>query len=116
VASGKTMRRILARCADRRYRGKIAGLALARAAQDGTGLAIGNVIRQLRPLRPATIAVNGAVQVFPPAIDPEQQALARLVAPSRARTACNSLTCVFTRRGGRICALGPAAVTQRTGA
>ena len=31
------------------------------------------MIRQLRPLRSATIAVNGAVQVFPPAIEPEQQ-------------------------------------------
>ena len=48
-------------------------LAVAREAQDRTGLAIRNVIRQLRPLRSATIAVNGAVQVFPPAIHPEQQ-------------------------------------------
>jgi hypothetical protein len=48
-------------------------LAVAREAQDRTGLAIRNVIRQLRPLRSATIAVNGAVQVFPPAIQPEQQ-------------------------------------------
>jgi hypothetical protein len=48
-------------------------LAVAREAQDRTGLAIRNVIRQLRPLRSATIAVNGAVQVFPPAIEPEQQ-------------------------------------------
>jgi hypothetical protein len=48
-------------------------LAVAREAQDRTGLAIRNVIRQLRPLRSATIAINGAVQAFPPAIDPEQQ-------------------------------------------
>jgi hypothetical protein len=48
-------------------------LAVAREAQDRTGLAIRNVIRQLRPLRSATIAVNGAVQAFPPAIDPERQ-------------------------------------------
>src|SRR5690242_8538978 len=48
-------------------------LAVARETQNRTGLAIRNVIRQLRPLRSATIAVNGAVQVFPPAIDPEQQ-------------------------------------------
>jgi hypothetical protein len=48
-------------------------LAVAREAQDRTGLAIRNVIRRLRPLRSATIAVNGAVQAFPPAIDPEQQ-------------------------------------------
>jgi len=50
-----------------------AALAVAREAQDRTGLAIRNVIRQLRPLRSATIAVNGTVQAFPPAIGPEQQ-------------------------------------------
>jgi len=48
-------------------------LAVARETQDRTGLAIRNVIRQLRPLRSASIAVNGAVQAFPPAIAPEQQ-------------------------------------------
>jgi hypothetical protein len=48
-------------------------LAVARVTQDRTGLAIRNVIRQLRPLRSAAIAVNGAVQAFPPAIGPEQQ-------------------------------------------
>jgi len=48
-------------------------LAVAREAQNRTGLAIRNVIRQLRPLRSATIAVNGAVQAFPPAIGPGQQ-------------------------------------------
>ena len=48
-------------------------LAVARETQNRTSLAIRNVIRQLRPLRSATIAVNGAVQAFPPAIDPEQQ-------------------------------------------
>jgi hypothetical protein len=48
-------------------------LAVARETQDRTGLAIRNVIRQLRPLRSAVIAVNGAVQAFPPAIGPGQQ-------------------------------------------
>jgi hypothetical protein len=48
-------------------------LAVAREAQDRTGLAIRNVIRQLRPLRPATIAVNGVARAFPSAIGPEQQ-------------------------------------------
>jgi hypothetical protein len=48
-------------------------LAIVRETQDRTGLAIRNVIRQLRPLRSATIAVNGAIQSFPPAIAPEQQ-------------------------------------------
>jgi hypothetical protein len=48
-------------------------LAVARETQERTGLAIRNVIRQLRPLRSATIAINGAVQAFPPAISPDQQ-------------------------------------------
>jgi hypothetical protein len=48
-------------------------LAVARETQNRTGLAIRNVIRQLRPLRSATIAINGAVQTFPPAVGPEQQ-------------------------------------------
>jgi transposase len=48
-------------------------LAVAREAQARTGLAIRNVIRQLRPLRSATIAVNGAAQTFPPVIAREQQ-------------------------------------------
>jgi hypothetical protein len=50
-----------------------AALAVARETQDRTGLAIRNVIRQLRPLRSAVIEAGGAVQAFPPAIGPEQQ-------------------------------------------
>jgi hypothetical protein len=48
-------------------------VAVARETQDRTGLAIRNVIRQLRPLHSATIDVNGTVQTFPPAITREQQ-------------------------------------------
>jgi ABC-type proline/glycine betaine transport system permease subunit len=50
-------------------------LAVARTVQTRSGLAIRNVIRQLRPLRSATVAVNGAVQTIPPAIDTNQQKL-----------------------------------------
>ena len=50
-------------------------LAVARETQNRTGLAIRNVVRQLRPLRSATIEINGATQTFPPAIPTEQQAL-----------------------------------------
>ncbi|NLT54978.1 MAG: IS1634 family transposase [Actinomycetales bacterium] len=50
-------------------------LAVAREAQNRTGLSIRNLVRQLRTLRSATIAINGAVQTIPPAINPEQQAL-----------------------------------------
>jgi hypothetical protein len=50
-----------------------AALAVAREAQDRVGLAIRNVFRQFRPLRSATIAVNGVVRAFPPGIGPERQ-------------------------------------------
>jgi hypothetical protein len=50
-------------------------LAVARAIQNRTGLAVRNVIRQLRPLRSATIAINGATQTFPPELDPERRTL-----------------------------------------
>jgi hypothetical protein len=48
-------------------------LAVSREVQNRTGLAIRNVIRQLRPLRSATIAINGVEQTFPPAIPSEKQ-------------------------------------------
>jgi len=55
-------------------------LAVARTVQHRSGLAVRNVVRQLWPLRSATIAINGATQTFPPAIDPDkQQLLATLV-------------------------------------
>ena len=50
-------------------------LAVARTVQDRTGLAIRNVIRQLRPLRSATIAINGTTATFPPQISPDRQAI-----------------------------------------
>jgi hypothetical protein len=48
-------------------------LAVSREAQNRTGLAIRNLLRQLRPLRSATITVNGARQTLPPAIPDERQ-------------------------------------------
>jgi transposase len=59
-------------------------LALAREAQNRTGLAIRNLVRQLRTLRSATIAINGVGQTIQPAISPQQQAL--LDALQRPRT------------------------------
>jgi len=50
-------------------------LAVAREAQNRSGIAIRNLVRRLRVLRSATIAINGAVQTFPPAISPEQQTI-----------------------------------------
>jgi transposase len=52
-----------------------AALAVAREAQNRTGLAIRNVVRQLRPLRSATIAINGTSQTFPPAIPTDKQTI-----------------------------------------
>ena len=50
-------------------------LAVSRHVQNLTGLAIRNVIRQLRPLRSATIQINDAVQTLPPAVPADQQPL-----------------------------------------
>ena len=62
-----------------------AALAVARTVQQRTGLAIRNVIRQLRPLRSATIAINGAEQTFPPAIPAEQQAILDAISERKSR-------------------------------
>lgn len=48
-----------------------AALAVSRLVQERTGLAIGNVVKKLRPLRSATIAINGARHTFPPQVEPE---------------------------------------------
>jgi Transposase DDE domain len=48
-------------------------LAVSHEAQTRTGLAIRNLIRQLRPLRSATIAINGTSQTFAPDIPTDQQ-------------------------------------------
>ena len=54
-------------------------LAVAHAIQSRTGLSIAKVVKQLRPLRTATITINGATQAFPPAIpDPERKVLTDL--------------------------------------
>ena len=49
-----------------------ASLAVSHAIQNRTGLAIANVVKQLRPLRSATIVINGATQTFPPDIPTAQ--------------------------------------------
>jgi len=48
-------------------------LAVARRIQNQTGLAIANVIRQLRPLRTSTITINGTTENFPPEIPAAQR-------------------------------------------
>jgi hypothetical protein len=62
-----------------------AALAVSREAQNRTGLAIRNLVRQLRPLRSATIAINGAEQTLPPAIPDDKQAILEAMTASRPR-------------------------------
>jgi hypothetical protein len=50
-------------------------LAVSREIQNRTGLAIRNVVRQLRPLRSATVAINATSQTFPPQISADRQAI-----------------------------------------
>jgi Transposase DDE domain len=45
-------------------------LAVSRTVQNRTGLSIRRVLRTLRPLRSATIEINGTIHTFPPALGP----------------------------------------------
>jgi DDE family transposase len=51
----------------------VTALAVAHNIQERTGLAIGRVVKQLRPLRSATIAINGTTETFPPEIPMAQR-------------------------------------------
>ena len=50
-------------------------LAVSREIQNRTGLTIRRVCRELRPLRSATIAIDGSTQTFPPVIPPDRRAI-----------------------------------------
>jgi Transposase DDE domain len=50
-----------------------AALAVSHCIQQRTGLSISKVVKQLRPLRSATITINGASQSFPPEIPQAQR-------------------------------------------
>jgi transposase len=52
-----------------------AALAVARTVQNRTGWTIRRTLRLLRPLRSATIEINGVIQTFPPAIGPQEQTI-----------------------------------------
>ena len=51
----------------------ITALAVAHNIQERSGLAIANIVKQLRLLRSATIAINGTSETIPPRIPPAQQ-------------------------------------------
>ncbi|GAB3039713.1 IS1634 family transposase [Mycobacterium bourgelatii] len=60
----------------------VTALAVAHNIQERTGLAIAKVVKQLRPLRSATIAINGTTETFPPAVpEPQRQILTSLNIP-----------------------------------
>ena len=52
-----------------------AALALSRTIQDRTGLSLRRFLRTLKPLRSATIEINGVINTYPPSIDPNIQAI-----------------------------------------
>lgn len=54
-------------------------LAVSRTIQHRSGLALRRVLRTLRPLRSATLAINGTVQTFPPQLDADQRALVHTI-------------------------------------
>jgi hypothetical protein len=60
-------------------------LAVSRTIQDRTGYSIRKVLRELRPLRSATITVNGVLTTYPPAITDDQQALLDAITRNAAR-------------------------------
>lgn len=57
-----------------------AALAISRTIQNRTGQAIRRVLRALRPLRSATIEINGAIRTLPPQIDSASQAILDAIA------------------------------------
>ena len=59
-------------------------LAVSRTVQNRTGRSLRRVLRTLRPLRSATIEINGTIHTFPPALGPgETTIINALQAPSQ---------------------------------
>ncbi|MFZ2514939.1 MAG: IS1634 family transposase [Candidatus Lutibacillus vidarii] len=52
-----------------------AALALSRTLQNRTGMSLRRFLRTLKPLRSATIEINGVINTYPPSIDPEIKAI-----------------------------------------
>jgi hypothetical protein len=62
-----------------------AALAIAHTIQNQTGQSIRRTIRTLRPLRSATIKLNGITQTIPPEPNPEQQAILNTIHHTKTR-------------------------------
>jgi hypothetical protein len=50
-------------------------LALSRTMQNRTGQSLRRVLRTLKPLRSATVEINGTTTTIPPGLNPDEQAL-----------------------------------------
>ena len=50
-------------------------LAVSREVQNRTGLSLRRVLRTLKPLRSATVEINGVITTIPPALDPDETAI-----------------------------------------
>ena len=78
-----------------------AALALSRTIQDRTGLSLRRFLRTLKPLRSATIEINGVINTYPPTIQPEIQAIlaasnsrhqgTKPNGPTRVRPTCSTI-------------------------
>ncbi len=50
-------------------------LAISREIQNRTGLSLRRVLRTLKPLRSATVELNGVITTIPPALSADEQAI-----------------------------------------
>ena len=62
-----------------------AALAVSREVQNRTGLSLRRVLRTLKPLRSATVEINGITTTIPPGLSPEEEALLNALEAPTAR-------------------------------
>lgn len=60
-------------------------LAVSREVQTRTGLSLRRFLRTLKPLRYATIAINGVIATYPPALNPEVETILNALQPTNSR-------------------------------
>lgn len=60
-------------------------LALSREVQNRTGLSLRRFLRTLKPLRSATIDINGVIATYQPALEPEVEAILAALATQNSR-------------------------------
>lgn len=60
-------------------------LAVSREVQTRTGLSLRRFLRTLKPMRSATIDINGIIATFPPALEPQAKAILDALQPESSR-------------------------------